>query len=114
MDDQCLDRNHGARLQTFKEYPWLEGPVSEGTVIGLDYYRLYAAEAGLRIIQAPDNGLLQDFTAAIPVGEKNNSRLNPRIAHFYEHTAAYKLEVWSQWYAPIAFFARNPDPFHKH
>lgn len=94
------------KVCSFKKYPWLKGPMSEVLHIGSGYYERFASSMGLIVENAPDGGLLNDFRVAIPDDDPLKSKLNPRIAQFYEHTAHYKLEVWSQWYAPMSFFAR--------
>jgi hypothetical protein len=94
------------RVCKFKDYPWLEGPMSENMEIGSGYYDRFAQSKGYKVVNAPDGGLLNDFTITIPDSDPLKQKLNPRIARFYENTVQYKLEVWSQWYAPIGFFAR--------
>ena len=92
---------------TFAQYPWLEGPAGEALLIGDEYYKAYAAAAGLSVVRDPAGGLVGDFGALIPRADPSREQLLPAVADFYEHTACYKLEVWSQWYAPYAFFART-------
>lgn len=94
------------RLCRYDDYPWLKGPVGSDR-IGDDFYTRYAEKEGLEIRRLPDGGLLRDFRAAILAADPLRDRVLPEIAHFYEHTAAYKLEVWSQWYRPYSFFART-------
>jgi hypothetical protein len=90
----------------YSEYPWLKGPVSDQLEIGSKYYEVFAQQEGLEIRSPGNAGLLTDFRKAIPVDDACLSRLNPRIAAFYEHTKQYKLEVWSQWYRPYSAFAK--------
>ena len=94
------------RKRNLEQYPWLKGPVGDQQ-IGSTFYETYAHTAGLEIKKEPDAGLLTDFSKVIPKDDPNLLLLNPAITHFYEHTAAYKLEVWSQWFRPIRFFART-------
>lgn len=88
---------------SFVDFPWLRGPMGEQLLIGDTYYEDYAVKAGFVVEKAVDGGLVADFNGVLPAGA---GKLNPAIADFYEHTARYKLEVWSQWYAPYAVFAR--------
>ncbi len=92
---------------TYNQYPWLRGPVLEGSELADDYYNQYAASEGLEVITSHEGGLLEDFKGAIDTDAPNLQQLLPEVTDFYEHTSQYKLEVWSQWYGPVAFFARN-------
>lgn len=91
---------------SLEQYPWLKGPVGEALLIGDDFYWAFAAKENFEIIEDPDGGLVAHFKEAIPDTDPLLHALLPEIADFYEHTAAYKLEVWSQWYAPYDWFAR--------
>jgi hypothetical protein len=90
---------------SYQDYPWLRGPMSEDASVGSGYYAKFAALEGLTVESPPDAGLIADFSSVIGQSDANYGKLNPRIAHFYEHTKAYKLEVWSKWYRPMKFFA---------
>lgn len=88
------------------QHPWLHGPVSEGNVIGEDYYERFAKREGL-VLEVPEKGgLLPDFNAVTAGSTIPASRLHPAVKDFYEQTVLYKLDVWGQWFTPIAFFAR--------
>lgn len=80
--------------------------MSSNKIIGDQYYKDYAKEAGMNVENAVKGGLLSDFSKVFPINDPNKSKLNKKVAAFYEHTANYKLEVWSQWYSPISFFAK--------
>lgn len=92
---------------TYADYPWLRGPMGDADRIGDQYYHDYARWEGLLVESGADNGLLTDFKSILSVQDRAEGKLHPAIVAFYEHTARYKLEVWSQWYAPYAFFART-------
>ena len=94
------------KVVTYHDYPWLKGPMSENDVIGDQFYTLYATNEGLIIDQSHNGGLVDNFTNLIPDTDPLKNTLNPKVKHFYEHTVAYKLEVWSQWYTPISIFSR--------
>ncbi len=89
--------------RNLSQVPWLRGPYGKKAQIGNDFYKEYATEQGLGLNDSPTNGLLDDFTKAL--NKEDSAKLDPAIAHFYEHTAAYKLEVWSEWYHPVKWFA---------
>lgn len=88
----------------YADYPWLKGPMGENAEIGDNYYSQYAAANNLQASNIPDGGLMNDFSVVL--SETDKDKLNKRITAFYEHTAKYKLEVWSQWYRPMSFFAK--------
>lgn len=91
---------------SFDQYPWLNGPMGDELLIGDDFYSNYAAKANYEIEQDINGGLVENFLNAIPDEDVHKMKLLSEISDFYEHTAAYKLEVWSQWYAPYDWFAR--------
>ena len=94
------------RTRAYSDYPWLRGPISDEQVIGDAYYDLFAAQNGLVVKRSADGGLLRDFKIAIAGEDPLKNKLNISVARFYEHTVQYKLEVWSQWYAPFSIFAK--------
>lgn len=94
------------RVLQYKGNEWIKGPMAGTEVIGGQFYERYAEQEGLKVDKDHKNGLIGDFAALIPDTDPLKSKLHPRVRHFYEHTTQYKLEVWSQWYTPIAFFAR--------
>ncbi|PSK88869.1 hypothetical protein [Taibaiella chishuiensis] len=94
------------RKRSLEADPWLEGPTGDEQ-IGSSFYQTYARAEGLQTFAEPDAGLLADFRKVIAVNDPHRDKLKSSIIHFYEHTAAYKLEVWSQWFRPMRFFART-------
>ncbi len=74
---------------------WLDGPTGPRR-IGTDFHRSLATEAGLEVKTGRDIGLLPDCGALDGDGF-DSSRLHPSVRDFYEHTARYHLDVWSQW-----------------
>lgn len=90
----------------YDKHPWLKGPMGEGAVIGNRFYETFAATAGLTVEKTEDGGLLDDFQKTMPAGISKND-YQASIADFYEHTVRYKLEVWSQWYGGMRFFAHT-------
>src|SRR5688572_26608430 len=90
-------RVSGKRMDTVS-VPWLAGPYGTGKQIGDQFYSEFATRMGLHIHQDNEGGLLRDFHAVLNPEDKNLLKLNPRVAEFYEHTARFKLEVWSEWY----------------
>lgn len=90
---------------SLEEHPWLEGPIG-GRRIGADFYEEYAASAGLKLIRSdPEAGLVQDFDD-LTGPTFNAAESHPAVRDFYEHTAQYSMDVWSQWSGPMQPFAR--------
>lgn len=75
--------------------PWLDGPTGPPR-IGTEFHRSIAAQAGLEVRTGRDLGLLPDC-AALDGDGFDSRRLHPSVRDFYEHTARYHLDVWSQW-----------------
>jgi len=75
--------------------PWLDGPTGPPR-IGAEFHRSVAAEAGLEVRTGRDLGLLPDC-GALDGGGFDSHGLHPSVRDFYEHTARYHLDVWSQW-----------------
>lgn len=79
--------------------PWLSGPVG-GAYIGDTPYEEVAARENLELVRrASTGGLVQDFAALAGPGCALE-RLRPEVRHFYEHTAAYRMDVWSETFFP--------------
>jgi len=84
---------------------WLDGPLGDGA-IGPAFYRHFSARTGLRLRDdAADAGLLADF-GLLAGAHFDPGRVHPEVARFYEHTAAYTLDVWSEWHGVLMPFAR--------
>jgi hypothetical protein len=96
--------NHAGRRVRADAMPWLSGPIG-GATIGSHFYHEYAAQAGMEVrINQQNAGLLDDF-AALGSASFEAERVDPRIRRFYERTADYTLDVWSQWYGILHWFA---------
>jgi hypothetical protein len=87
----------GRRLAR-QDAPWLDCPMGPRGRIGAGFYDSLAERQHLRIEPSPDAGLLPSFDALR--GEHfDPARVRPEIRDFYEHTACYRLEAWSE--APV-------------
>lgn len=104
----------GRRVQ-LSEQPWLDGPVGDVDVIGPAFFRRFAERRGLQVVDhGPRRGLLQDFACLAGPGCEP-ARVDRRVAEFYEDTAAFEFDVWSEWCGPFrpfggalaAFFSRR-------
>jgi len=95
-----LVRFTGQRVER-KDAPWLECPMGKSGKIGTGVYQKIAKEQGLELSTPPDAGLEDFETLRGP--SFNPDAVDPRIRHFYEHTALYHLEVWSEVYVAGKF-----------
>lgn len=81
------------------EVPWLVGPTG-GDYIGDKPYEEVAEREGLVVQRrAAQGGLVPDFqvlqSAAFDV-----AKLQPAVRDFYENTASYRMDVWSESFFP--------------
>ncbi len=86
------------RKISLSEHPWLDGPQGGDDYIGEGFCEQFAKANKYQMHQGEGSGLLRDFSG---LSKTPQPQLNPRIAHFYEHTSEYTLDVWSQWYYPM-------------
>ena len=93
---EWLVRLSGKRIRK-TEAPWLECVLGKPGVIGTGVYQKIAEEEKLELSQPPDAGLIPSFES-LRGPSFDPERVDARIRHFYEHTALYKLEVWSEVY----------------
>ncbi len=93
---EWLVRLTGRRIRK-NEAPWLDCVLGKPGVIGTGVYQRIAEEEKLEISQPPDAGLIPSFES-LRGPSFDPERVDRRIRHFYEHTALYKLEVWSEVY----------------
>jgi hypothetical protein len=96
---------------------WLDGPSGDRDEIGEAWVAREAARHRGRVVDAgPDAGLLPSMALLDGPGF-DASALHPLVLDFYQRTARWRLELWSQWSAPArlggravsALFARRLD-----
>ena len=80
------------------EAPWLACPMGPRGQIGVEFYATLAEREQLTIEKSPEAGLLPDFDVLGRDGF-DPSQVQPAVRDFYEHTARFRLEAWSE--API-------------
>jgi hypothetical protein len=74
--------------------PWLSGPVGSD-YIGDKPYEEAAARENLELVRrASAGGLIPDFRVLDGAGFCVD-RVRPEVRDFYEHTATYRMEMWS-------------------
>jgi hypothetical protein len=86
------------------EVPWLVGPVGGRGRIGRELYQAVAAQEGLAISAASDHGGLLPRFDALDGPSFDSSRVRPEICRFYEQTARYRIDVWSETVFPSRIF----------
>jgi hypothetical protein len=93
---EWLVRLTGRRIRR-SDAPWLICVLGRPGVIGTGVYQRIAEEEKLEISQPPDAGLISSFEE-LRGPAFNPDQVDARIRHFYEHTAFFKREVWSEVY----------------
>jgi hypothetical protein len=88
------------RIHGRGEVPWLAGPVG-GEVIGDAPYSDVAAREGLTLERTSAQGGLVPSFAALRGPGFDPDAVHPLIREFYEHTAAFAMDVWSETYFPL-------------
>jgi hypothetical protein len=87
-------RTTGKRIRE-ADAPWLHCPLGERGRIGTGIYERIARDENLQIQVPPGAGLIPDFNTLCGPSF-NPDAIHPAIRHFYEHAAAYQLEVWTE------------------
>lgn len=82
------------KVVAFEDEPWLLGPTGGVRVVGDEWVACEADRLGAQVVDG--GGLLDDFGRLAGDGF-DPAYLQRPIADFYEHTSAWRLEVWSQW-----------------
>jgi hypothetical protein len=93
---EWLVRISGRRVRK-ADAPWLDCVMGQPGLIGAGIYQRIADDEHLKLSTPPDAGLIPDFST-LRGPSFDPELVHPRIRHFYEHTACYHLEVWSEVY----------------
>jgi len=89
-----LIRTFGRTVQP-SSVPWLLGPFGSD-YIGDKPYEECARNENLTIERnATEGGLVADFDS-LASDQFDVTRVHPRVRHFYEHTARYRMDVWAE------------------
>jgi hypothetical protein len=84
----------GRRVEK-SEVPWLSSPIGGPGRIGNEFYGELADREGLQISKPADAGLLPSFDL-LKGPQFDPGLVRPEIRDFYEHTARFHLEAWSE------------------
>jgi len=99
---ELMVRLTGRKIRRSDE-PWLACFLGEPGRIGTGIYQRIAEAEQLELRTPLTAGLVPDFEA-LRGPSFDPDVVHPRIRHFYEHAAAYNLEVWSEVYLLGRFF----------
>lgn len=83
----------GTRIR-HADAPWLRCPLGDSELIGTGIYERIARDENLELKLVPDAGLIANFEI-LRGPSFDPDRVQPRVRHFYEHTAQYRMEAWS-------------------
>jgi hypothetical protein len=98
------------RRVSLEAEPWLEGPIGDTQRIGPDFFEELGQRSGLVLRPSAEaRGLMQSFTALAGDGFDPLS-VHPGVRDFYEDTARYRLDVWSEWSGVFRPFGRLLAP----
>lgn len=87
----------GRRIDLDGAERWLHAPISRAARVSTEWLTVEAARHGG--VLAHDDvtaGLLPSISALDGPGFES-ARLHPLVRDFYEHTAAWRMEVWAGW-----------------
>ena len=92
------------RMVRKADVPWLAGPIGREGEIAEGPYRAVADREGLTLDEnSTDAGLLPDFDV-LAGPDFDPAKTHPDVRHFYERTANYDLDVWSETRFPGRLF----------
>ncbi|MEO0899741.1 MAG: hypothetical protein AAFY71_25240 [Bacteroidota bacterium] len=93
----------GGKSVAIKDAPWLEGMIGPEGEIGDKPYQMLAKKEGLSLVQSPKGALVKDFDQLNSPSFDVNF-CDPKVRHFYENTALYDMDVWSESRFPGRLF----------
>jgi len=85
------------RRVNFPLEPWLAGPVAPTTGIGPDFFASFACSENLRLDSQNHRGGIIPLFSNLRGPTFDPAAVHASVIHFYEHTAAYELDAWSEW-----------------
>lgn len=91
------------RRHRLADVPWLISPAGPANKIGEHWYEQLAEREHLTICSSSDVGLLPSFDA-LRGPSFDPDKVSCEVRDFYEHTARYSLEAWSEVTLPMRFF----------
>lgn len=86
----------GRPVDLTDEHRWLDAPLCGPGPVGEQWLQAEASRIGGRLDPDPDGGLLATMSA-LDGGSFRAEEVHPLVRDFYEHTARWRMEVWTQW-----------------
>jgi hypothetical protein len=77
---------------------WLAAPMHDAQRVGDGWLRTAASDIGATLREPADGGLLADL-AQLDGPDFRAADLRPEVRDFYQRTASWRMEVWTQWTA---------------
>lgn len=90
----------GRRIDVAGRECWLDSPTNELGAVGDEWLTTFERAGRVRA-QSAEDGLLSSMSA-LDGPDFDSARVDSQVRGFYEHTAAWRMEVWSQWNALFA------------
>jgi hypothetical protein len=87
------------RVVRLSAEPWLAGPIG-GDYIGDQPYEELARREGLALVRNAREGGLLAQAEALDGPSFDAAALKPEIRRFYEQTADYRIDIWSDTFFP--------------
>jgi hypothetical protein len=75
---------------------WLDAPMHGAGVVGDEWLAAAAAQSGTRLEESSGGGLLRAM-ADLDSAVFQHDLVDPIVRDFYEHTAQWRMEVWTGW-----------------
>lgn len=89
-------RSTGRRID-LETHPWLAGPTGATRGVGLEFFEEWAAANSCSVARYKSGeGLLPSFDDLSGHGF-DSATIAPTIREFYERTADFDMDVWSEW-----------------
>lgn len=89
-------RHVGRRVDLTGSHAWLQAPMCAVSTVADGWLGELASQVGGEVRDDPDAGLLADLAALDGPGFRSTDVCTP-IRDFYEHTARWRMEVWTGW-----------------
>lgn len=88
----------GRRVELAGAETWLNAPIQRTSLVGDGWVADAAAEVGGRTVENVHCGLLPDLSVLDGDGFRA-ADLHPLVRDFYQATAGWRMDVWTQWSA---------------
>ncbi len=79
------------------EHPWLDAPVCGPGPVGDQWLADAAGRVGGQVVENDPGAGLLPHLEVLDGPSFSASRLHPLVRDFYQATAAWRMEAWSQW-----------------